>query len=108
MNCGTTYTATLNPNSGAWKNYTDVSYNYRGTEQVWSFTAPTAPTTGSYTFNLNQGSANADFFLMASCSNTGTNLSSGYWDGGSSGSSETVTLTGGETYYLIADLRSNS
>ncbi len=105
MNCGTTYTATLTPSGGYWTNYTGASLSWPGSEKVWAFTAPT---TGSYTFNLNEGSADADFFLMSACDPNSTNLSNGYWYGGSSGSSNTVTLTGGVTYYLIADLYSSS
>lgn len=104
MECGQNYTATLQPNSGYWTNYTGSSLSWNGSEQVWSFTAPT---TGSYTFNVNEGTNDADFFLMASCSNTGTNLSSGYWTG-SGGTSHTVTLSAGVTYYLIADLHSSN
>ncbi len=105
MYCGQTYNATLQPSGGYWTNYTGSSLSWSGSEQVWEFTAPT---TGSYTFNLNEGSADADFFLMSACDPNSTNLSNGYWYGGSSGSSETVTLTGGVTYYLIADLYSSS
>src|SRR5690554_7165584 len=100
MSCGTAYTAILNPGSGEWDNYTDVSYSYTGSEQVWSFTPLT---TGSYTFNVDQGTSDADFFLMDACSNTATNLSNGYWTG-SGGTTHNVTLTGGVTYYLIGDL----
>ena len=105
MSCGVTYNATLYPNSGAWTNYTGASNSWPGSEKVWAFTAPT---TGSYTFNLNEGSEDADFFLMSACSPSSTNLTNatyGYWDGIGD---YTVTLTGGVTYYLIADLFSSS
>src|SRR5690606_8172933 len=102
MECGETYTADLEPSSGEWTNYTDVTYNYTGSEKVWEFTATT---TGDYTFILDEGVDDADFFLMDACSNTATNLSDGYWTGLGD---ETITLTEGVTYYLIADLYSAS
>src|SRR5690606_27117790 len=92
----------LEPSSGEWTNYTDVTYNYTGSEKVWEFTATT---TGDYTFILDEGVDDADFFLMDACSNTATNLSDGYWTGLGD---ETITLTEGVTYYLIADLYSAS
>lgn len=98
MECGETYTAELIPDTGEWVNYTDVTYNYTGSEKVFEFTAPT---TGEYTFELDEGIDDADFFLMDDCSNTATNLSEGYWSGLGD---ETITLTEGVTYYLIADL----
>ena len=98
MSCGETYTFDLVPNAGDWETYTDVSWDYTGSEKVWEFTAPT---TGPYTFDVNEGDEDADFFLMDACSNTAVNLSDGYWTGTES---ETVSLTGGVTYYLIADL----
>ena len=107
MECGITYNATLNPSSGSWTNYTNGSHNYTGSEQVWSFTAPT---TGAYIFNVYRGLKPADFFLMSSCSNTGTNLipSPFYWSGVVWETNYTINLTEGETYYLIADLRDGS
>ncbi|MDD4150335.1 MAG: glycine-rich protein, partial [Bacteroidales bacterium] len=105
LQCGVSSTANLTSSGGAWTNYTGTGLSYNGTEQVWSFTAPT---TGSYTFNVAQGANDADFFLMSACSNTSTNLSSGYWSGSGSGTTHTVTLIAGTTYYLIADLYSSS
>src|SRR5690606_18779302 len=96
MECGETYTQELIPNSGEWTNYTDVTWNYTGSEKVWEFTAPT---TGIYTFDVNEGNSDADFFLMDACGNTANNLSDGYWTGGAG--PETVSLTEGVTYYLI-------
>ncbi|MDY0143712.1 MAG: gliding motility-associated C-terminal domain-containing protein [Bacteroidales bacterium] len=101
MECGLTYTASLTSSGGSWTNYTDVSRTYTGSEQVWSFTAPT---TGLYTFNVDEGTADADFFLMSACNPNSTNLSSGNWDHGS----YTISLTAGTTYYLIADLYSSN
>ena len=98
MECGETYTFELVPDAGQWVNYTDVTWDYTGSEKVWEFTAPA---TGDYTFDVDEGTEDADFFLMDACSNTATNLSDGYWTGSDS---ETVTLTEGVTYYLIADL----
>src|SRR5690606_37901609 len=65
----------------------------------------TAPATGEYVFEVDAGTQDADFFLMDDCSNTANNLitnSLGYWTGDNP--SETITLTEGVTYYLIADL----
>ena len=103
MECGETYTATLNPGEGEWVNYTDVTWDYTGSEQVYEFTAPE---TGTYVFEVNEGENDADFFLMDACSNTANNLIGGYWTGG--GGDESVDLIGGTTYYLIADLYSGS
>src|SRR5690606_15109593 len=103
MECGETYTANLEPNSGEWTNYTGVTYNYAGSEKVWEFTAPT---TGEYIFDLDEGENDADFFLMADCDNTSENILDGYWYGWNG--PYTITLTEGVTYYLIADLYSSS
>ncbi|MDD4149405.1 MAG: gliding motility-associated C-terminal domain-containing protein, partial [Bacteroidales bacterium] len=105
MQCGVSYTANLSSPGGQWNSYNGTSFSYPGTEQVWSFTAPT---TGSYTFHVNEGTADADFFFMSACSPTSTNLSSGYWSAVSGGTSHTISLTAGITYYLIADLYSSS
>lgn len=98
MECNVEYTAELIPDSGVWNNYPDVSYNYPGSEKVWEFTAPVS---GTYTFNLDQGTQDADFFLMDSCGNTGINILEWYWTGESN---EQIDLEEGVTYYLIADL----
>ncbi len=100
--CGVEYTAQLIPGEGAWTNYTGVPHNYTGSEKVWQFTASTD---GVHTFELNQGTADADFFLMDACDNTAGNVIGTFWSGQQS---ETVTLTEGVTYYLIADLRDGS
>ncbi|MDD2635143.1 MAG: gliding motility-associated C-terminal domain-containing protein [Bacteroidales bacterium] len=97
IQCGITYTANLSSSGGAWSNYTGASRTYLGSEQVWIFTPAT---TGTYTFNLDEGEKDADFFLMSSCNPNSTNLSSNYWDHGS----YTINLTADTTYYLIADL----
>lgn len=102
MECGETYTTTLVPGAGEWVNYTDVTWNYTGSEQVYEFTAPV---TGTYEFEVDEGEEDADFFLMDACSNTAVNLSDGYWAGNAN---VTVDLVGGTTYYLIADLYSGS
>jgi|GEM_PF-2799238 len=96
--CGVTYTANLIPNTGAWINYPDVTDNYTGSEQVFEFTAQQ---TGTYTIELDQGENNADFFIMDACGNTANNLTGGYWTGLSN---ETIDLTEGVTYFIIADL----
>ncbi|HUH34476.1 MAG TPA: GEVED domain-containing protein [Moheibacter sp.] len=99
MECGVEYTKTLVPSAGEWVNYTGVSWSYTGSEQVYEFTAPLS---GLYTFDLNEGAGDADFFLMDACSNTAVNLlGSTYWTGAGS---ESYTLTEGQTVYLIADL----
>jgi len=103
MACGETYTATLIPDAGEWLNYSDVTYDYPGSEQVYEFTAPV---TGTYVFEVDEGENDADFFLMDACSNTANNLIEGYWTGGTG--NNTIDLTGGTTYYLIADLYSSS
>ena len=100
--CGVEYTAQLVPGEGAWTNYTGVPHNYTGSEKVWQFTASAD---GVHTFELNQGTADADFFLMDACDNTAGNVIGTFWSGQQS---ETVTLTEGVTYYLIADLRDGS
>lgn len=102
MHCDVEYSANLTQYSSAWNTYTGVSSDYNGSEQVWSFTPPAS---GDYTFQLEGNSSDAEFFLMDGCSNTSTNLSNGSW---SVGSDQTVSLTGGETYYLIADLYEDS
>ncbi|MBW7840622.1 MAG: T9SS type A sorting domain-containing protein [Chitinophagaceae bacterium] len=102
MDCGVTYTADLVPGAGEWVNYTGVTWSYTGSEQVFEFTAPT---TGTYTFELSQGTNDADFMVMDACSNTANNLIGGYWTGLTN---ETITLTGGVTYYIIADLYSGA
>jgi len=99
MECGETYTVTLVPNEGEWVNYTDVPYDYTGSEQVFEFTAPE---TGTYVFEVDEGTSDADFFLMDACSNTATNLLGWYWVG--YGGPDTIDLVGGTTYYIIADL----
>jgi hypothetical protein len=98
MECGVEYTAELVPDAGEWLTYTDVPYNYTGSEKVWEFTAPA---TGLYIFDLDQGVEDADFFLMEACSNEATNIIGGYWAGIGI---ESIELEEGVTYYLIADL----
>ena len=101
MDCGVQYTAHLIPNAGEWVNYTGVTYNYTGSEQVFEFTAPD---TGVYQFEVSQGTADADFMVMDACSNTAGNvLGSGYWTGLGN---ETLSMTAGDTIYIIADLYS--
>ena len=102
MECGVEYTADLVPNAGYWDNYSGTTLTYSGSEQVFEFTAPYA---GSYTFILDQGSADADFFVMDACSNTANNLISPYWTGTSD---EVMNLTAGQTIYVIADLYSST
>lgn len=98
MECGVEYTAVLEPDSGYWLNYTDVPYNYPGSEKVWEFTAPY---TGAYIFYPDQGTMDADFFIMADCSNEAANITNFYWTGEHE---EYISLEEGVTYYIIADL----
>lgn len=102
IECGIEYTANLIPNSGSWVNYTNFPYNYTGSEQVFEFVAPA---NGLYTFDVNQGSNDADFMIMSSCSNTGGNVSGFYWTGEHE---EYITLEEGVTYFIIADLYEGS
>lgn len=78
MECDTVYTADLVPNSGHWTNYTSVPYNYTGSEQVFEFTAPAS---GLYIMDLDQGAGDADFMIMDDCSNTAGNVIDFYWTG---------------------------
>ena len=95
MTCGTTYSGTLGT-SGEWSSYTSCSYSEPGEERVYSFTPSSS---GSYTFSATTTTGDPDFFLMSSCGTSGTNLVGGCWSTGN----QTVTLTAGTTYYIIAD-----
>lgn len=96
--CDTEYTANLVPSAGYWTNYTDVPYNYTGSEQVFEFTATTS---GLHVMDLDQGAGDADFVLMDACGNLAGNVTGFYWTGEQS---EYINLVEGTTYYLIADL----
>ena len=96
--CDTVYTADLVPNAGYWTNYTNVPYNYTGSEQVFEFTATAS---GLHIMDLDQGEGDADFMIMYSCGNTGGNVTNFYWTGEHS---EYIELVEGTTYYIIADL----
>lgn len=100
--CGVEYTATLEPNSGSWTNYTGVAYNYTGSEQVFEFTAQQS---GLFTIELNQGTGDADFMIMNACSNAAGNIINFYWTGEHE---EYINLVAGVTYYIIADLYQSS
>lgn len=102
MDCRILYTATLEPDEGAWTSYPDSPHNYTGSEKVWEFTATQ---TGEYEFDLAADSQDVDFFLMDDCSNTANNLLDGFWTGTQTG---TVELNIGQTVYLIADLRDDA
>ncbi len=95
MELGVTYTGTLGTVS-VWNTYTSCGYEEPGEEHVFSFTPPFS---GSYVFTAAQPSGDPDFFLMSSYGTTGTNVIGGCWSMGT----KTCTLTGGTTYYLIAD-----
>ncbi|HQO88127.1 MAG TPA: PKD domain-containing protein, partial [Bacteroidia bacterium] len=101
MTCGTVYTATLGTSNSDWDSYTDCGYAEPGDEMVFSFTPAT---TDAYTFTGTNTSGDADFFIMSTCGNTGTNILGYCWSLGD----ETVALTGGTTYYIIADNYSSS
>ena len=95
MELGLTYTGTLGT-LGVWKTYAGCSYNEYGEEQVFSFTPQFS---SSYIFTATQTSSDPDFFLMSSFGNSGTNVIGGCWGSGT----KTVSLTGGTTYYLVAE-----
>lgn len=95
MELGLTYTGTLGT-LGVWKTYTSCTYNEFGEEQVFSFTPQFS---SSYIFTATETSNDPDFFLMSSFGNSGTNVGGGCWGSGT----KTVSLTGGTTYYLVAD-----
>lgn len=101
MTCGTIYSGTLATTGGNWSTYTSCSYTEPGAEKVYSYT-PTV--TGDYTFTGTNDAGDADFFLMSTCGNAGTNIYGSCWSSGDI----TVTLNGGTTYYLIADNYSSS
>lgn len=99
---------TIEPGPGVWTNYTGVTYSYPGKEVVFEFTAPSS---GSYAFYLDQGTADADFMLMDACNPTATNLtpaSSGYWPGLTPQTGLAVLLQAGVTYYLLTDVYTTS
>lgn len=98
MECETVYTADLIPDAGYWTNYTDVPYNYTGSEQVFEFTATA---TGLHVIDLDQGEDDADFMIMDACGNNAGNVINFYWTGEQS---EYIDLVEGTTYYIIADL----
>ncbi len=102
VTCHTVYTADLVPNAGYWTNYTDVPYNYTGSEQVFEFTATA---TGLHIMDLDQGDGDADFMIMYSCGNMAGNVTNFYWTGEQS---EYIDLVEGTTYYIIADLYETS
>lgn len=102
IECDTLYTANLIPNAGYWTNYTDVPYNYTGSEQVFEFTATS---TGLHVMDLDQGGGDADFMIMDACGNTAGNIIGFYWTGEHS---EYINLVEGTTYYIIADLYETS
>ncbi len=102
VTCDTVYTADLVPNAGYWTNYTDVPYNYTGSEQVFEFTATA---TGLHIMDLDQGDGDADFMVMYSCGNMAGNVTNFYWTGEQS---EYIDLVEGTTYYIIADLYETS
>lgn len=100
--CDTDYTADLVPNAGYWTNYTDVPYNYTGSEQVFEFTATSS---GLHIMELDQGEGDADFMIMYDCGNMAGNVTNFYWTGEQS---EYIDLVEGTTYYIIADLYETS
>ncbi|MDO5655192.1 MAG: T9SS type A sorting domain-containing protein [Flavobacteriaceae bacterium] len=104
MECGVEYTADLVPTAGSWSNYSGVTISYNGSEQVFAFTAPAS---GDYIINVNQGARDADFFLMSGCSNTSENLLTNTYMSGvgtGTGTARTFALSTGQTIYIIADL----
>ncbi|HNX89797.1 MAG TPA: hypothetical protein PKH58_12005, partial [Paludibacteraceae bacterium] len=101
MTCGTTYTGTLGTLCSDWSTYTGCGFTEPGEEIVYSYTPPTS---GNFTFNALNVSGDPDYFLMSTCSNSGTNIYGNCWGVGSIN----VALTGGVTYYIIIDNYSSS
>ncbi|MCG2429537.1 T9SS type A sorting domain-containing protein [Aequorivita xiaoshiensis] len=102
IECDTEYTADLVPNAGYWTNYSNVPYNYTGSEQVFEFTATAS---GLHIMDLDQGAGDADFMIMNACGNMAGNITGFYWTGEHS---EYIELVEGTTYYIIADLYETS
>ncbi len=102
IECDTVYTADLVPSAGYWTNYTNVPYNYTGSEQVFEFTATAS---GLHIMDLDQGEGDADFMIMYACGNMAGNVTGFYWTGEHS---EYIDLMEGITYYIIADLYETS
>lgn len=102
IECGTEYTADLVPNAGYWTTYSNVPYNYTGSEQVFEFTATAS---GLHVMDLDQGEGDADFMIMNACGNMAGNITGFYWTGEHS---EYIDLVEGTTYYIIADLYETS
>ncbi|MDR2010127.1 MAG: gliding motility-associated C-terminal domain-containing protein [Bacteroidales bacterium] len=101
MECDVTYSGNLATTGSFWSSYTSCSYTANGGEQVFEFTVPV---TGSYTFATTTTAGDPDFYPMSSCGNTGTNLYNACWGSGNI----TLSLTGGQTIYIIADLYGSS
>ena len=100
MECGVTYSGTL-LTIGVWSGYTDCTSWGAGGEQSYSYTPPI---TGEYTFTTTTISGDPDFFIMTTNGPSGTNIAGECWGSGN----KIVTLTGGQTYYFIADNYSTS
>jgi len=97
MALGSTYTGTLSPVCSDWSSYTSCAYTEPGDEVVYTFTPEIS---GYHLFTCSSPSGgDADFFLMSSCGNSGTN----YFGGCFSTGTKYANLTKGTTYYLIAD-----
>ncbi len=99
MTCGQTYSGTLG-RIGAWDSYPNVrdwTYDEVGEEKVYSFTPAV---TGTYSFYGTTNDGDADFFLLSSCDNEGTEIT--HWDDAVF-DDVSVSLSAGTTYYLIVD-----
>ena len=99
MTCGQTYSGTLG-RIGAWDSYPNVSdwtFDEVGEEKVYSFTPAV---TGTYSFYGTTNDGDADFFLLSSCDNEGTEIT--HWDDAVF-DDVSVSLSAGTTYYLIVD-----
>ncbi|MBR4584297.1 MAG: hypothetical protein IKO34_10905, partial [Bacteroidales bacterium] len=99
MTCGQTYSGTLG-RIGAWDSYPNVSdwtFDEVGEEKVYSFTPAV---TGTYSFYGTANDGDADFFLLSSCDNEGTEIT--HWDDAVF-DDVSVSLSAGTTYYLIVD-----
>ncbi len=100
MECGTTYSGSLREGYSGWQYYTGSGHggwNEIGEEHIYSFTPDIS---GDYTFIASTIEGDPDFFVLSSLNN---NTCIAGWDGNSEDPSVEITLTGGVTYYVVAE-----
>jgi hypothetical protein len=96
LSCGVASNYSLASGSGAWSP-TSGPWGTPGNEQVFSFTPSTS---GSYNVAVTNDNYYVDLFYATSCgANTWTYVN----DISTSGETNTVSLTGGVTYYFLLD-----